>query len=289
VVQAGGAFAVVSTDTMVEGTHFRFDWMDAETVGHRALAGALSDLAAMGAGSGEAYVSIGVSETLGAQGALGLMAGAERLAAQTATTIAGGDVVSSPVAFAAVTVVGWAAGQEALVARSGARVGDLIGVTNSLGGSAAGLAVLERRVPRGAHADLLIERYSRPQPRLEEGHRLAHLGAHAMIDLSDGLAGDAAIVGEQSSVLLDIDLDELPLAAGVAEVAGELNQSPGAFAAGGGEDYELLVCVAAADREAAQAAVPTLHWIGEALPGRGARFREAGRESQLHGYEHRLA
>jgi thiamine-monophosphate kinase len=101
--------AVVSTDTMVERRHFRLDWMDAATVGHRALAGALSDLAAMGADSGEAYISIGVSETLGADGALAVMRGAERLAAQTGTTIAGGDVVGSEIAFVAVTVVGWAA------------------------------------------------------------------------------------------------------------------------------------------------------------------------------------
>ena len=119
VVRAGGAVAVVSTDTMVERRHFRLDWMDAAAVGHRALAGALSDLAAMGADSGEAYVSIGVSETLGSDGALAAMRGAEDLAAQTGTTIAGGDVVGSEVAFIAVTVVGWAVEAAALVARLG--------------------------------------------------------------------------------------------------------------------------------------------------------------------------
>jgi len=288
VVRAGGAVAVVSTDTMVERRHFRLDWMDAAAVGHRALAGALSDLAAMGADSGEAYVSIGVSETLGSDGALAAMRGAEDLAAQTGTTIAGGDVVGSEVAFIAVTVVGWAGEAAALVARDGGRIGDLVGVTNGLGGSAAGLAVLERRAPRPADYELVVARYTHPVPRLVEGRLLAGSGARAMIDLSDGLASDARHVGEASGVLLDIDLDALPLAPGVAEVAASLGESPTAFAARGGEDYELLVCAAPGDRAAAEAAVPSLHWIGVVREGRGARFHDSEGERTLHGYEHKL-
>jgi thiamine-monophosphate kinase len=78
VVAAGGAVAVVSTDTMVEGVHFRLDWISAADAGHRALAGALSDLAAMGAAAGEAYFALGVGGSLDGDGALELMAGAER-------------------------------------------------------------------------------------------------------------------------------------------------------------------------------------------------------------------
>jgi thiamine-monophosphate kinase len=289
VVRAGGAVAVVSTDTMVERRHFRLDWMDAATVGRRALAGALSDLAAMGADSGEAYITIAVSETLGADGALAVMRGAERLAAQTGTTIAGGDVVGAEIAFVAVTVVGWAAAAAALVGRDGGRIGDLVGVTNELGGSAAGLAVLERRAPRSAEHELVTRRYTHPCPRLVEGRLLAGAGARAMIDLSDGLASDAALVGEASGVLLDIDLDALPLAAGVAGIAEALGQSPSTFAASGGEDYELLVCVAPGDRAAAESAVPSLRWIGEVREGCGARFHDSEGERTLHGYEHKFA
>jgi thiamine-monophosphate kinase len=288
VVRAGGGLAVVSTDTMVERRHFRLNWMDAATVGHRALAGALSDLAAMGAETGEAYVSIAVSETLGADGALAAMRGAERLAEQTATTIAGGDVVGSELAFLAVTVVGWAADEAELVGRDGAQSGDLIGVTNDLGGSAAGLALLERRAPAPADSELMLDRYTRPFPRLLEGRLLAGAGARAMIDLSDGLASDATLIGKASGVLLDIDLDALPLTPGVAEVALALGEAPAAFAASGGEDYELLVCVAPGDRGRAEAAVPTLRWIGEVHEGRGARFRDSAGEIKLRGYEHKL-
>jgi thiamine-monophosphate kinase len=281
--------AVVSTDTMVEQTHFRLEWLAPDAVGHRALAGALSDLAAMGASSGEAYISLGVGGALDGDGALALMRGAERLAEQTATTIAGGDIVASPSAFVAVTVVGWSEDEALLVGRDGARQGDLVGVTGEgLGAGAAGLEILAGRAPRGTDAGALIERYARPSPRLREGQALAALGAHAMIDLSDGLASDAALLGEASGVLLDIDLDVLPLAAGVGEVAAALGLDPASFGASGGEDYELCVCVAPAAREAAQRAVPSLVWIGEVREGRGARFRDAQGERLLHGYEHEL-
>jgi thiamine-monophosphate kinase len=261
VVRATGV-AVVSTDTMVDGGHFRLDWMTGEQVGWRALAGALSDIAAMGGRTGEAYVSLGVSERLGSDGALDVMRGAERLAAESGTTIAGGDIVSAPQAFVAITVVGWADSEASVVRRDGARPGDLVCVTGTL-------------------ADELIERYTTPQPRLAAGQALAAGGAHAMIDLSDGLASDAARLAEQSGVMLDIDLEALPLAPGVASVAAAVGSDGPGFAASGGEDYELLACVA-------PGGAATFTVVGEVRDGRGARFRDAGGERVLTGYEHRL-
>jgi thiamine-monophosphate kinase len=287
-----GAFAVVSVDTMVEGVHFRLAWSSPAEVGHKALASALSDLAAMGAGPGEAYFALGVGGGLDAAGALALMRGAEELAAATGTTIAGGDVVASPTPTVSVTVVGWADREEELVGRDGARVGDLVGVTGELGGAAAGLAVLEGRAAGGADAADLIARHRRPLPRLDWGRALGRIGAHALIDLSDGLAGDAARIGARSGVLLELDLDALPVAPGVAAVAAELGEDPAVLAAGGGEDYELCVCVAPADRVAAERAVPALTWVGRVAPapatGGGARLAGARGRFAGAGFEHRL-
>ena len=168
-MRAGGQVAVVSTDTAVEGVHFRLDWITAADAGHRALAGALSDLAAMGVAAGEAYLALGVGGSLDAAGALELMRGAEALAARCEVTIAGGDVVRSPSGFVTVTVVGWAADEHVVVGRDGALAGDLVGVTGRLGGAAAGVELLAGRAPRGGHDAELIARHARPLPRLAEG------------------------------------------------------------------------------------------------------------------------
>ncbi|MGI8460130.1 MAG: thiamine-phosphate kinase [Solirubrobacterales bacterium] len=261
----------VSVDVAVDGVHFRRERSSLAAIGRKALASALSDLAAIGAGPGEALVALGVPADLDEDGCAELTEGLVAGAADWGVALIGGDVSSSPVFFVSVTVLG-PVGSGGAVRRDGAREGDLIVVTGELGGAAAGLIVIDRpelveQLPAGT-AERLRRRQLEPEPRLAAGVALAEAGASAMIDLSDGLAGDAGHVAAASGVRLAVELERLPIAAGVAEVAAAAGRDLAELTVAGGEDYELL---AAAPEDALRNLVALdipVSVIGEVVDGR---------------------
>ena len=289
-----GAVTVTSVDSVVEGVHFRRGIAPLRSVGRKAIGTALSDLAAMGALPGEAYVQLALPEGLEEKACLELGEGIAAEAAEHGVRVMGGDVTRSPVIWVATTVVGHAPSPDMLIRRSGAEPGDVLAVTGELGGAAAGLLLLDRpglgdALPIGV-AEALRRRQLEPTPRLAAGRALAEVGARAMIDVSDGLGRDAGHLAEASGVRLTIELERLPLQAGVGEVARVAGVDVHDLATARGEDYELLVALPAGRlaevADAVAAAGTRLTSIGSAQPGEGVVLRAPdGSERDPSGFD----
>jgi thiamine-monophosphate kinase len=266
-----GERVVVTTDSLIEDVHFRLDWTDWECLGHKMLAVNMSDLAAMGADPKLAVVSLGLNGGERIHDLKSLYRGLGMLARQHGMTIAGGDIVRSPRGVVLhVTALGCSR-RGCVLTRSGAKVGDLIGVTETLGASAAGLRLLEldssdpRR--RAATADCLIEAHLKPEPRVALGIALLEHGATSAMDLSDGLLGDLPKILTASRVSAWIDERDIPVAAAVQALFGDESID---LALRGGEDYELLFTASPSAQTAIEWAMReaggTVTFIGKIVP-----------------------
>jgi thiamine-monophosphate kinase len=234
---------VVTQDTLVEGVHFRLDWLSWRELGFRAAAVNISDLSASGAEPEALIVTVAAPGTVEADHVYAFYAGI----AEAGVRVAGGDTTAAGLVVVTVTAIGRSA---RIPGRSGAQAGDLLVVTGPLGAAGAAFRACG---------------YVRPPVRTEEGKRLA-ASAHAMLDLSDGIAVDAGHLARRSGVRCVVDLDAVPLAPG-AELAD----------LGFGEDYELLAAVADPGGFAA---------IGRVEPGEGVELRLGGEPYALRGWEH---
>ena len=267
---------VTSVDTAVAGVHFGADRPAAESA-RKAVASAMSDLAAMGLGRGETELLVALGAPPGTDReyleglADGVLAAAEEFGAE----LAGGDVVGSPTVFLSVTAIAHVDDGTPVVTRSGARPGDVVAVTGAVGGAAAGLELLRGlEVPdlSDLSAGMLVSCQTSPDPALSSAPVLAAAGVNAMIDVSDGLAADLRHVAEASGVTIRIEADQVPVLQGVPEVADALGREPVEFALTGGEDYVLALTVPEERfREADDAVVAAtgfeLAAIGEVVEG----------------------
>jgi thiamine-monophosphate kinase len=282
----GEEYLAVSTDLSIDGVHFQREWLALEEIGWRAAAAALSDLAAVGAAPIGVLASLALPAESPASEAVALMEGIAWAAHQTGGKVLGGDLARSPTLAIDVTVLGRTTRP---VRRSGAGAGDGVWITGRLGESRAALLALT--AGREPEPPMTREAFAHPEPRIAAGSWLARQGARAMIDLSDGLAGDASHIAAASGVALVIELETIPLGTGVRAAAYDAGEDPYQFAARGGEDYELLAVLPAnfslevAARFEREAGVP-LTRIGRVQKGEGVELRQGGRRVSLSGFNH---
>ena len=265
-IPPGQGTLVVSTDASVEDVHFRRAWLAPGEIGWRAAASALSDLAAAGAVPAGLTAAINVPPTLPERELVQLMRGVGDAARYAECRVLGGDLTAGPSLSLTITVFGYA---ERPMSRRGAKAGDGIWVTGALGGARAALITWRNdRQPDAAARDA----FAHPLPRLGVARWLAAHGATAMMDISDGLGGDAQHLAAASAVGLRLELERVPVHPAVPAAAAQVAEDAAFFAAVGGEDYELLVTL---PREFAGAA-ECLATTGVPLTRVGSVRRDAG-------------
>lgn len=271
-------FLLLSTDAMVEGQHFRREWLTLREVGERAARAALSDLAAMGGTPRGLLASVALPPDTEVAAAQGLTEGLEAGAVAAGAHLLGGDLVSSPgPLFLDVTVVGettecWL--------RSGARVGDLLLVSGDLGSSAVALGLLETGDLQDGLSDLR-ERFVRPRPAFDLVAALHPLGVvTAAIDISDGLLADLGHLADSSGVHLQVDAARIPIATPAHRLAYVFERSPLSLALSSGEEYELAFTVSpealpAVQKALAESGARPVTVIGRVTAGSGVTVEGA--------------
>ena len=240
---------VLTVDALVEGVHFDRAFVPADAIGYRALAVNLSDLAAMGASPRSALLSLALPAGLPVDSFDAMIQGLARLAAAHRLHVAGGNISLSPGPLMIdVTAIGTVKRRQALT-RGGARPGDELYVSGTIGGAAAGLAMLRERQKLSTTEDtrdteVCIDRYLYPEPRVRLGVLLSrNRAATACIDLSDGLSDGVRRIAEASGVGANIDAGALPVEPGARAWFGDHGKDSVAESMTAGDDYELLLAV----------------------------------------------
>ena len=242
-LQDSSKYLLTTTDTLVEGTHFSLSFTGAVDLGRKSLSVSLSDIASMGGVPLFFLVSLAMPGSTGAKFVDELYRGLGSAALDSDTTLIGGNTTSSKDGLVITTTLLGEVPKGEAVLRSGAQVGDRVFVTGELGSAAMGLKVLKGAQDAGGDAgvyDDAIRSFLDPSPRLGAGRVLAKKGiVSSMIDVSDGLIGDAGHIACESKVFIEIEYNKVP----VSKAIYKLDSSIKDLALNGGEDYELLFTV----------------------------------------------
>ena len=251
VIASPGPRMILTIDVLIEKVDFDLSYGSPEDAGWKAAAVNASDVAAMGGRPVQAVTALWLPPSTPLAVTGGLTRGLAECCSAYSVAMVGGDVSGASELGIAVAMTG--ALEAEPVTRSGARPGDLLGVTGRLGGAAAGLAAL--RAGRGGDHPEAARRHLRPEARVAEGRALAAAGASAMIDISDGLSGDLGHLADSSGLGCEVDVDVLPLDAEAERVADALGMNVMDLAVAGGEDFELLFAFPPERSDAIEAAM----------------------------------
>lgn len=287
---------LVTTDMLLEEIHFDFSFTDFHSLGWKSAAANLSDIAAMGGVPRYCLTSIGIPDHISVEQIKDFYRGFHSLMKTHKTVLVGGDTCHSRSEMViSVTVLG-EVNKKNLLSRAGAKPGDRVFVTGTLGDSAAGLEILKKRAKRqgrmvkGAEARTLIARHLRPVPRTAESRVIARSGcASAMIDISDGLSSDLSHICEQSGVGAEIRSDRIPISPALMKLSGGLTMPVLFYALSGGEDYELLFTVPPGKIKRLQSLHMPVTEIGTIKRGKAVLLVDGSnrkRRLQPGGYDH---
>lgn len=290
-----GKTLLATTDMLLEGVHFDLAYTDYYSLGWKSAAVNLSDIAAMGGVPRFCLTALGIPEGITVEQINEFYKGFQALARKHKVDLVGGDTCSSEIDLViSVTVLGEVE-KKRMLTRAGAKPGDRIFVTGTLGDAAAGLEILGSRGQGpggrgdGAGPKKLTGKHLKPIPRVEIGRKIALSGcATAMIDVSDGLSSDLAHICEQSGVGADVYADKIPLSKEIKAAAMQLKTIPLHYALSGGEDYELLFTIASSKLKKFKALRIPAREIGVITRGEIDIIHEGGERRRLEptGYNH---
>jgi thiamine-monophosphate kinase len=281
VVRCGARRLLYTVDALVEGVHFEGHWLTPRQLGRKSFLVNASDIAAMGGRPRFCVVSLGVPLSYLARDLAALHAGITTAARDCGAAVVGGNLTRADKLFISIALLGEAPGR--IVTRRGARAGDRIYVTGTVGDAALGVVLL-RKDSAARSSPFAIRRFREPSPRLQAGRLLVEAGvASAMIDVSDGLVQDLGHVCDESQVGAEVDADAVPLSRAYRAASADRS-----LALRGGDDYELLCTIPERNLERLERMRSRLGCsitcVGGITRGRGVRV--VGAAVQRGGYDH---